>query len=94
MAKTNRATWWDLLDKETREHVRKDAGVRSAAGLSRTIDSHNAKGFFCFHCRLAARILRKHRPDLCIPAPLRLATMTARSNALAHLQRLTGNTER
>jgi hypothetical protein len=70
MAKTNRTTWWDLLDKETREHVRKDAGVRSAAGLSRTIDSHNAKGFFCFHCRLAAQILRKHRPDLEIPEPL------------------------
>jgi hypothetical protein len=81
-----RTTWWDLLDKETREHVRKEAGVRSAAGLRRTIDTHNASGFFCFYCRLAAWTLREHRPDLDIPAPLTLSELERNQEAYKLMQ--------
>jgi hypothetical protein len=68
----NAKTWWDVLDSSTRQHLREDAGVRSAAGMRRTVIFQNAKGIVCHDCRHAAHVLRALRPDLQIqkPAPL------------------------
>lgn len=68
--KRKRRTWRDLLTKKQREHLR-ESGIRSAAGLRRTLDhqrqrddAHPDQPRACWDCYAIWLTLAKLRPDV------------------------------